>query len=106
MIDAQVRIDFDESTKPMDPQRWIRPVDYPSDAAKKRQQGDVVAAFEIAANGAVANCMVTKSSGHQSLDALACRFLGRKARFQPARGSDGSAIGSRGEMTIRFRIAG
>ncbi len=48
--------------------------------------------LEIAADGRVTNCTITGSSGHSQLDAATCALVGRRAKFQPARGSEGEPV--------------
>jgi protein TonB len=44
--------------------------------------------LDIAADGRVVGCPITGSSGHPELDAATCALVRRRARFQPARGSE------------------
>ena len=103
---AQAIIGWGKSTTPKDIQQWLRPIDYPADALMRGLQGSVTASFDIAANGTVSNCAVAKSSGHKSLDAVPCRLLSRRARFQPSIEADGVAMAAKGEVTVRFRVLG
>lgn len=82
---------------------WIGAVDYPSDALRKGQQGNVIVAFDITVAGRATNCVVESSSGSPSLDRVPCRLLERNARFKPA--SDGSGPkATKGRYSVAFRL--
>jgi TonB family protein len=77
------------------PARWLGgPVrfakgDYPAEARRNREEGVVGYRLEIGADGRVTRCRVTSPSGSASLDAATCRLLTKRARFTPARDSNG-----------------
>jgi TonB family protein len=78
---------------PATPQPWFNfAEDYPMKAFENRWEG--VTAFEllIAPDGQVARCTVTKSSGHELFDARTCLIAQKRARFNPARGSNGQPV--------------
>jgi len=80
---------------------WIGAFDYPSDALRKGQQGNVIVAFDITADGRVKNCVVEASSGTPSLDRVPCRLIERKARFKPANGESGP-FATKGRYSVAF----
>jgi|GEM_PF-1157918 len=63
--------------------------DYPSEAVREREQGTVGFRLEVGADGQVADCTITSSSGHATLDSTTCRLLTERARFTPARDPQG-----------------
>lgn len=83
---------------------WVTPRDYPSRDLRQGNEGLSVFRLEIAANGAVTNCTITRSSGHPGLDAAACRLVSQRARFDPATGSDGAKTAGTYENAIRWQI--
>jgi protein TonB len=66
--------------------------DYPSAAIRAEEQGTARARLTIGANGRVADCSITQSSGSSSLDSTTCRILRSRARFTPAKDSTGAAV--------------
>jgi TonB family protein len=73
--------------------------DYPAVAVREGQSGRVRFALLIQEDGRVADCTIVSTSGVPSLDSQACAILMERARFEPARGSDGkpakdSVVGS------------
>lgn len=73
--------------------------DYPAVAIAKGQGGTVRFALLIREDGRVADCTIVATSGVPSLDSQACALLRIRAKFEPARGSDGkpakdSVVGS------------
>ena len=64
--------------------------DYPSSATRDEEQGTVRVRLDVGVNGRVSNCTVTSSSGSSALDSTTCRLLKLRARFTPARDSNGN----------------
>ena len=52
-------------------------------------KGTVQASLTIGPDGRVVGCNVTRSSGNSSLDGATCNILRRRAKFTPARDSNG-----------------
>lgn len=67
----------------------IRSDDYPDSAIRNGEMGSVKAQLAIAADGKVAGCTIVASSGSPVLDSATCRILKARARFTPARDSNG-----------------
>lgn len=63
--------------------------DYPAEAYRTGQTGRITYILLIQENGRVADCTIVATSGVPSLDSQACALLKMRARFRPARGSDG-----------------
>jgi ATP-dependent Clp protease protease subunit len=59
--------------------------DYPSAAIRADEQGTVAFQLLVGTNGRVTGCLITASSGSQSLDSTTCRLLAARAVFEPAR---------------------
>ncbi|QNM83236.1 energy transducer TonB [Sphingomonas sabuli] len=78
--------------------------DYPADAFRNDEQGTVMARLEIDPQGKVSSCRVATSSGSESLDRATCTILKRRARFTPARNSEGSAIASSYTQKITWML--
>ncbi len=74
------------------PGRWATNNDYPPAARRARKEGEVVFLLTTGPDGAVADCRVVRSSGHQELDQHTCPLLRRRAKFVPARSADGEAM--------------
>lgn len=86
------------------PGNWVTPDDYPSRALREGRTGTTGFRLEIGPNGQVTNCTVTSSSGHADLDAEACRLLTRRARFKPAKGTDGNPTSDTYSNRIVWRM--
>jgi TonB family protein len=63
--------------------------DYPEEAIRNKEQGNVTFRLDIGSDGMPTGCSVTDSSGSPTLDATTCRILMERARFQPARDANG-----------------
>jgi TonB family protein len=59
--------------------------DYPASALRNEEEGVVTFRLNVGADGRVAACTITKSSGSAALDSTTCRVLTERARFTPAR---------------------
>ncbi|WP_430826556.1 energy transducer TonB [Brevundimonas diminuta] len=58
--------------------------EYPAPARAERREGTSYVRLAAAADGSVKDCVVTRSSGHQDLDAAACLVAMRRARIPTA----------------------
>src|SRR3954470_11169274 len=65
--------------------------DYPASAQAAGAEGTVRASLTIGTDGRVVGCNVTQSSGNGALDQATCNILRRRAKFVPARDSNGNA---------------
>lgn len=64
--------------------------DYPASAQSAGAEGTVRASLSIGPDGRVTGCSITQSSGNNSLDQATCNVLRRRAKFTPARDSNGN----------------
>lgn len=87
-----------------DPKRWVTTEDYRGNWIRQEMVGKARFRLEIAADGRVTGCTITGSSGHAELDAATCALVTRRARFQPARGSEGEAVASSYSNAIDWRL--
>ena len=65
--------------------------DYPASAQSAGAEGTSQAQLTISADGRVAACNIIRSSGNSALDSATCSILRRRAKFTPARDSNGNA---------------
>lgn len=86
------------------PGSWIAPADYPARALREGAEGVVRVRLTVGADGRVAQCVVTMSSGFASLDDGACRALERRARFDPALDRDGNRVEGSYTQNVRWEI--
>lgn len=54
--------------------------------------GRVALAFQVAPNGRIYNCRISRSSGSPVADTLVCQLASQYVRFSPARNASGTAI--------------
>ncbi len=78
--------------------------DYPREAVSLRQQGWVVMALRINAEGAISDCQISISSGSAALDSGSCRLVKSRFRFIPAIGSKGVPLQTVGQFRIVWRL--
>ncbi|HEX4738155.1 MAG TPA: energy transducer TonB [Allosphingosinicella sp.] len=69
---------------------YVHDTDYPDAALRNDEQGTTRFRLQVAADGHVTDCIVTGSSGSSALDAATCRLMKTRARFAPARDSNGN----------------
>lgn len=75
-----------------DPGAWLSDRDYRSSWARRELTGVATFRLDIAASGKVTGCRITGSTGHSQLDEATCRLVQQRAKFQPARGSNGEPV--------------
>jgi protein TonB len=80
--------------------------DYPQDALRNEETGATTVSLSIGTDGRVTGCSVTHSSGSRSLDNATCRILRSRARFNPAKLSNGEPTTDSVSQTIRWQISG
>ena len=81
---------------------YFSDADYPAAAQRNEEQGTTAVALTVGPDGRVTDCRVTSSSGSATLDAATCNILRRRARFTPARGSDGNPTSDNTTTRIRW----
>ncbi len=64
--------------------------DYPAAAQAAGAEGTAQAELTIGADGRVVGCSLTRSTGNSALDSATCSILRRRAKFTPARDSNGN----------------
>lgn len=74
------------------PGAWLSDADYRPNWVRQEMAGTARFRLDIAATGKVSGCEVTGSTGHEELDAATCTLIARRARFEPARGTDGEPV--------------
>jgi periplasmic protein TonB len=64
--------------------------DYPAAAQAAEAQGTAQAELTVSPSGQVVGCSLIRSTGNGALDAATCNILRRRAKFTPARDSNGN----------------
>jgi periplasmic protein TonB len=64
--------------------------DYPASAQSAGAEGTAQATLTISPEGRVVGCNLIRSSGNSALDSATCNILRRRAKFTPARDSNGN----------------
>ena len=67
------------------------PDDYPASAQASEAQGTAQAKLTIGPDGRVQACNLIRSTGNSALDSATCNILRRRAKFTPAKDSNGNA---------------
>lgn len=86
------------------PGRWITNDDYRTSWINRGLEGAAGFALRIDERGRVTDCSITRSTGHSVLDQATCRLLESRARFEPARDSDGMPVTGTYNSSVRWQI--
>jgi len=86
------------------PGGWVFPNDYPTRDIRQGNEGTARFSLTIDAKGKVQDCRITSTSGHPGLDVATCKFVSRRARFEPATNSTGKRVAGTYSNTIRWVI--
>lgn len=86
------------------PGNWATSNDYPSRALREEREGVTGFRVSVSADGRVADCTVTSSSGTPELDETACAKIRQRARFNPATDGEGQPTGGSYSGRIRWVI--
>jgi protein TonB len=73
----------------------VSDADYPPSAIRAGEQGIVGFELDVAADGQVAGCRITSSSGSQVLDDTTCRIMIARMHFTPAHDRHGRPVTDR-----------
>ena len=93
------------SAKPRNnPGGWLSDRDYRPSWARRELTGTASFRLEIAANGKVTGCRIIGSTGHSQLDEATCKLLPRRAKFEPARGSNGEPVAGHYTGSVLWKL--
>jgi protein TonB len=87
-----------------DPATWITTDDYRSSWIRREWVGIAGFRLEIAANGTIEQCTITRSTGHNAIDNATCALVSKRAKFQPARGGEGQAVAGSFNGAVEWRL--
>lgn len=88
----------------INPSNWINSQDTLPWPSRGFRSGQGVLRFTLRVDeeGRAEKCEVDRSTGSRRFDREACRILMERARFEPARGADGTAAKARYTSSVRF----
>ena len=86
------------------PGSWLSDSDYRPMWIRQELSGTAKFRLDIASNGRVSACRVIGSTGHEALDAATCDLVSKRARFEPARGRDGEAVGGSYTGSVLWKL--
>lgn len=86
------------------PGAWVSTIDYPSASLRRGEQGMVRFEVGVGTDGRVSDCRVTASSGSADLDAATCKYVAKRAKFEPATDSTGVRVTGTYSGSIRWLI--
>lgn len=66
--------------------------DYPRAAKRARAGGTVLVRYTVGVDGHPSGCTITQSSGNAALDAVTCRLIEQRFRYEPARDAEGRPV--------------
>jgi len=78
--------------------------DYPASAIRAGAQGTVLARFVVSRSGRPTNCTIAESSGNAALDAVSCRIVTERFRYEPARDAAGKRIEETQQQRFIWRL--
>ncbi|MCW4461667.1 energy transducer TonB [Sphingomonas sp. BT-65] len=88
----------------LSPAKWVTNDDYPDESVRMGESGSVGVRLDIAADGKLAACTVISSSTFKRLDEATCAMIRRRARYEPARLTDGKAVASAAFLRFRWQV--
>lgn len=87
-----------------DPAGWLSPDDYPRRPLVDGVEGVAAYRLIVGTSGRVSACEVTRSTGNAQLDAATCKFIERRARFDPATDDTGAKVVGSYTGTVKWEI--
>lgn len=83
---------------------WITNNDYPGVSLRRGEEGSASYSVSVGTDGKVKDCRVTRSTGFARLDEATCRFVTRRAKFNPAKDSRGATVSGTYSGQVTWRI--
>jgi periplasmic protein TonB len=81
---------------------WITQDDYP--AGEDPPEGVAAYRLIVGTNGRVSVCDIVRSTGDHRLDEATCKFITRRARFEPATDETGAKVVGSYTGTVKWEI--
>lgn len=85
---------------------YVSNADYPAAALRNEDEGTTRFRLTVGPDGRVSGCTVTSSSGSGILDRATCSIMQKRARFTPARDSNGKPTADTVSSAIRWELPG
>lgn len=103
---AEAKPAFDPvSARPRNnPGGWVTTNDYRSSWIRSELTGSARFRLTIDSGGRVESCTITASSGHPELDQATCDLVSKRARFDPAKGTDGAPTSGSYSSSVRWEL--
>jgi protein TonB len=86
------------------PSSWLSTDDYPRAPLVDGVEGVAAYRLIVGTSGRVSACEVTRSTGNAQLDAATCKFIERRARFEPATDESGAKVVGSFTGTVKWEI--
>ncbi|HTO28866.1 MAG TPA: energy transducer TonB, partial [Devosia sp.] len=83
---------------------WVTTADYPARDLRLGHTGTAKYRVVISSSGKVQSCEITGSSGFTGLDEATCKYVSRRARFEPASNGNGEKIVGTWSGSVSWRI--
>lgn len=83
----------------------ITPNDYPTEALRRDEQGNVEFVVDVGTDGLVKKCTISKSSKSRILDAETCKLMHKRLRFKPGHDAQGNPVEDRFGGKVRWILA-
>ena len=87
-----------------DPGLWVTEADYRSSWINREMVGTARFRLQVGTSGKVEGCAITGSSGYSELDRATCDLVARRAKFEPAKSSDGERIAGTYISSVRWQL--
>jgi protein TonB len=86
------------------PGDWVTVNDYRSSWINRGMTGTARFRLQVGADGRVASCSITVSSGHPELDAATCALVSKRAKFDPAKDETGARVPGSYSNAVRWEL--
>ncbi|MBA2936268.1 energy transducer TonB [Sphingomonas sp. CGMCC 1.13654] len=95
---------IEQPPRPVRPDMWVSPDDYPPEALRNMWDGLVGFTLYLSSQGQVTGCAVTQSSGHSVLDDATCTLMAAHARFVPGKDAGGQSVAGEYQGHVNWQI--
>jgi len=89
--------------KPLnDVSRWVTTNEYPRISLNRQEHGTAHFSVAVAADGSVTACRITATSGSRQLDEATCKWVSKRAKFEPATDEFGAKVAGTYSNSVRW----
>lgn len=104
-LDPDVQANLTRAATPeSDPGRWLHSSDYPEELLRQGKNGFVRFRLSVSETGTVTDCYIQQKMNPAEFDAISCKLIKKRAKFNPALDAGGNPVASYFVASVLWKI--